>query len=103
MASRFSPEERTQQLAALPGWRHDAERDAISRQFVFADFVQAFGFMTQLALVAERLNHHPEWRNVWNRVDIVLTTHDADGLSPLDIELARQAETLAAQLVEARA
>ena len=103
MAGRFSPEERTRQLAALPRWRHDAERDAISRAFVFADFVQAFGFMTQLALVAERLNHHPEWRNVWNRVDIVLTTHDADGLSLLDIELARQAETLAAGLLEARA
>ncbi len=102
MATRFSPEQRAQQLASLPLWQHDSVHDAMSRRFVFADFVQAFGFMAQLALVAERLNHHPEWSNVWNRVDIVLTTHDAKGLTALDIELARKAETLAARLLEAR-
>lgn len=102
MATRLRPEQRAQQLATLPLWQHDTARDAISRHFVFADFVQAFGFMTQLALVAERLNHHPEWSNVWNRVNIVLTTHDAGGLTPLDTDMARQAETLAARLLEAR-
>lgn len=94
MARRFSTDESVSQRATLPQWRHDAGRDAIARQFVFDDFVAAFGFMAQLALVAERMNHHPEWCNVYNRVDIVLTTHDAGGLTPLDIELARQADEI---------
>jgi 4a-hydroxytetrahydrobiopterin dehydratase len=92
MAQRFSTEESASQRAALPQWQHDPVRDAISRRFVFADFVQAFGFMTQLALAAERLNHHPEWSNVYNRVDVLLTTHDAGGLTALDITLARLAD-----------
>jgi 4a-hydroxytetrahydrobiopterin dehydratase len=94
-ALRLTPEERRSALAMLPDWRHDPRRDAISRRFAFDDFVQAFGFMAQLALVAERMNHHPEWRNVYNRVDIELTTHDADGLTALDVELARHADALA--------
>jgi 4a-hydroxytetrahydrobiopterin dehydratase len=94
MARRFSPEESSAQRATLPMWRHDAARDAIVRQFFFADFVQAFGFMAQLALVAERMNHHPEWSNVYNRVEVLLTTHDAGGLTALDIELARQADEI---------
>jgi 4a-hydroxytetrahydrobiopterin dehydratase len=92
MATRLSAEESAAQRATLPLWQHDAVRDAITRQFVFADFVQAFGFMAQLALVAERLNHHPEWRNVYNRVEVLLTTHDAGGLSALDIAWARHAD-----------
>lgn len=92
MAVRFTPEESQAQRATLPAWQHDLQRDAITRQFVFADFVQAFGFMTQLALVAERMGHHPEWRNVYNRVDILMTTHDAGGLSALDIAFARRAD-----------
>jgi 4a-hydroxytetrahydrobiopterin dehydratase len=92
---RLAPDERQAALASLPGWRHDPQRDAIARGFVFADFVQAFGFMAQLALAAERMNHHPEWRNVYNRVDIELTTHDAGGLTALDVELARHADALA--------
>lgn len=76
--------------AALPQWRHDAARGGtITRTFVFRDFVQAFGFMTQLALEAEKRNHHPEWSNVYNRVEIVLSTHDAGGLSEKDIALAK--------------
>ena len=98
MATRFSPDEARAQLATLPLWRHDAARDAIAREFVFADFVQAFGFMTQVALAAERLGHHPEWFNVYDRVDIVLTTHDAGGLTALDIELARCADAAHARL-----
>ena len=79
-------------LATLPAWQHDAKRGAIQRSFRFADFSQAFGFMTELALVAERANHHPEWFNVYNRVDITLTTHDAQGLTQRDIDFARSAD-----------
>lgn len=82
-----------ERLAELPSWRFNAERGGlITREFVFADFVQAFGFMTQIALIAERCNHHPEWSNVYNRVTLTLTTHDVNGLSMNDIELARLAD-----------
>jgi 4a-hydroxytetrahydrobiopterin dehydratase len=80
--------ERAEALDALPDWDYDEGRDAIRRSVVFADFAEAFGFMTQVALIAERADHHPEWSNVWNRVEILLTTHDAGGLSPRDIDLA---------------
>ena len=84
--------------AALPDWSYSSERGGcLSRNFVFADFVQAFGFMTQLALHAEKMNHHPEWSNVYNRVNIVLTTHDAGDLTERDITLARLADGLAQQ------
>ena len=79
-------------LATLPAWQHDAQRCAIQRSFRFADFSQAFGFMAELALVAERSQHHPEWFNVYNRVDITLTTHDARGLTQRDIDFARCAD-----------
>ena len=79
-------------LATLQACQHDARRDAIQRSFRFADFSQAFGFMTELALVAERADHHPEWFNVYNRVDITLTTHDAQGLTQRDIDFARSAD-----------
>jgi 4a-hydroxytetrahydrobiopterin dehydratase len=75
-------------LSALPDWTHDRQRDAITREFEFRDFIQAFSFMTQLAIVAEKRNHHPEWSNVYNRVVITLTTHDADGLTQNDIDFA---------------
>lgn len=79
--------------AELPAWRYAAERGGtITREFVFADFVQAFAFMTRVALVAEKRDHHPEWRNVYNRVTITLTTHDAGGLTDKDIALARAAD-----------
>jgi 4a-hydroxytetrahydrobiopterin dehydratase len=84
-----------QQLQTLPHWRHQSERGGtISRDFAFADFVQAFGFMAQVALLAEQRNHHPEWSNVYNRVSITLTTHDAGGLSMHDIELARRIDAV---------
>jgi 4a-hydroxytetrahydrobiopterin dehydratase len=80
---------------ALPAWRHDPQRGGtITREFQFANFRQAFGFMTQVALAAERHDHHPEWSNVYNRVVITLTTHDAQGLSTKDIELARVADQI---------
>jgi 4a-hydroxytetrahydrobiopterin dehydratase len=84
-----------QELAeTLPAWSLVDGR--LQRQFSFADFCEAFGFMTRVALVAEHLGHHPEWSNVWNRVTIALTTHDIGGLSNLDVELARRIDALAA-------
>lgn len=77
-------------LKSLAEWtRADDPRDAIARRFVFDDFNAAFGFMSRVALKAETMNHHPEWSNVYNRVDVVLTTHDADGVTELDVEMAR--------------
>ena len=76
-------------LEKLPKWRRvEGERDAICRTFRFSDFTAAFGFMTRIALMAEKLDHHPEWFNVYNRVDVTLTTHDADGVTELDVTLA---------------
>lgn len=77
-------------LKTLPGWSAlPGERDAIRRTYKFADFNTAFGFMTRAALMADKLDHHPEWFNVYNRVEVTLTTHDADGVTALDVELAR--------------
>ena len=90
--TRLEPEVAGELLAHLPHWRRDEQRGAMSREFVFADFAQAFAFMTQIALEAEKSNHHPEWFNVYNRVDITLTTHDVGGLSQRDIDLARCAD-----------
>ena len=82
-------------LETLPAWHHDPARGAIRREFRFADFNAAFAFMTRVALFAERHDHHPEWSNVYNRVDMLLTTHDAGGLTQRDIDLARFAEAAA--------
>ena len=86
--------------AALPGtlpqWRMVAGRDAIARDFSFADFSAAWGFMARVALLAEKHDHHPEWSNVWNRVSIVLSTHDAGGLSARDVALAAAIDALVA-------
>lgn len=98
MPARLSREARAAALAALPGWREVEGRDAIFRSLRFADFGAAFGFMAQVALVAERMNHHPEWFNVYNRVDVTLSTHDAGGLSNLDVELAQAIDRIAATL-----
>lgn len=87
--------ERQSQLASLHHWSLDEQRDGIRRSFVFADFVEAFGFMTEIALLAEKADHHPEWSNVWNRVDVLLTTHDAGGLSSRDVELAMRMDAAA--------
>lgn len=77
------------------GWTHDPSRDAISRVFEFRNFVEAFGWMTRVALHAEKLNHHPEWHNVYRTVTVTLTTHDAGGLTELDLKLARRMDELA--------
>lgn len=94
MVAPLNEEERARALAELAEWTHDAARDAISRRFTFRDFSEAFAFMTRVALLAEKADHHPEWSNVWNRVDIVLTTHDADGLSERDVAMAKAIEAL---------
>jgi len=86
--------ERADALDALSDWDYDESRDAITRRFTFADFSAAFAFMTRVALYAEKHDHHPEWSNVWNRVDILLTTHDAGGLSHRDIAMAEAIEAL---------
>ena len=76
-------------LAQLPGWAAVPDKDAIGKTFKFVDFNAAFGFMTRVALMADKLDHHPEWFNVYNRVEVVLTTHDADGVSALDVTMAK--------------
>lgn len=91
---RLSDEERADALDALDEWDYDEARDAIVRSFVFADFSAAFAFMTRVALLAEKADHHPEWSNVWNRVDVLLTTHDAGGLSHKDVGLAEAIDLL---------
>ena len=94
MVERLSEAERADALDGLPDWDFDDARDAITRSIVFGDFAEAFGFMTQVALIAEKMDHHPEWTNVWNRVEITLTTHDAGGLSERDIELAEAIDAI---------
>ncbi len=88
MIEQLSEAERADALDGLPEWDYDEARDAITRSIVFTDFAEAFGFMAQVAILAERMDHHPEWSNVYNRVDVLLTTHDAGGLSSRDVELA---------------
>jgi 4a-hydroxytetrahydrobiopterin dehydratase len=90
-----------QALMRVPAWTFDAARPAIRRDFAFANFAQAFAFMTELALHAEQHNHHPEWSNVYNRVSIVLTTHDAGGVTDKDIVLAAFADSVAQRFITA--
>jgi 4a-hydroxytetrahydrobiopterin dehydratase len=89
MPSQLSSEAIDRELANLPGWNRVSGRDAITRNYKFADFNAAFAFMTRVAMKAEQMNHHPEWFNVYSRVDVTLATHDAGGVTTLDIELAR--------------
>ena len=94
MVEPLSPARRQALPALLPEWSAVPERDAIRREFRFRDFSEAFGFMTRVALLAEAQDHHPEWFNVWNRVEITLTTHDAKGLSERDIRMATSIDAL---------
>lgn len=89
MAGRLQGEDRLKALTSIPTWHEVEGRDAIARSFKFKDFNAAFGFMARAALVAEKHDHHPEWFNVYNRVDVTLATHDAGGLTAKDIALAR--------------
>jgi 4a-hydroxytetrahydrobiopterin dehydratase len=93
--AKLSGAERDEALASLAGWTFDAGRDGIAKSFRFADFGEAFAFMTRVALEAEKADHHPDWTNVWNRVEIFLTTHSAGGLTANDIALARKIDAIA--------
>ena len=95
MVRKLDDAERAALLARFPEWTHEPSRDAITRQFKFADFAAAFGFMASVAIIAEKMDHHPEWSNVYNVVDITLTTHASDGLTELDLRLARIIDRLA--------
>ncbi|MEM6440210.1 MAG: 4a-hydroxytetrahydrobiopterin dehydratase [Pseudomonadota bacterium] len=95
MAERLDPEARASALAKMTGWEAVEARDAIRKTFQFPDFVQAFGWMTAIAIEAEKLDHHPEWANVYRTVEVTLTTHDAGGVTELDLALARKMDALA--------
>ncbi|HZR37385.1 MAG TPA: 4a-hydroxytetrahydrobiopterin dehydratase [Nevskia sp.] len=94
MPTRLNDNDRDNILFSLPDWTYDRERDAIVRELQFSGFADAFAFMTRVALAADKLDHHPEWSNVWNKVKITLSTHDVGGLSRLDIELAQQIDAI---------
>ena len=93
--STLSEQERV--TLAEAGWKQLTDRDAVTKTYTFANFVDAFGFMTRAAIVAEKMNHHPEWFNVYKTVEVTLTTHDLGGLGPLDLKLAERMDKLAAQ------
>jgi 4a-hydroxytetrahydrobiopterin dehydratase len=95
MAGRLSQTARQAAMARLSGWKDAEGRDAIAKRFTFADFKEAFGFMTQVALVAEKMDHHPEWTNVYKTVDVTLSSHDAGGVSERDIKLAEAIDRIA--------
>ena len=95
MAAKLSADARKAALARLSGWSEVSGRDAIAKKFTFKDFNQAFGFMTRAALVAEKMDHHPEWFNVYKTVEVTLATHDAGGVTELDVKLAEAMDKLA--------
>ena len=95
MAQKLDNAARTSALAKLNGWSDVSGRDAITKKFVFKNFNEAFGFMSRVALVAEKMDHHPEWSNVYKTVDVTLSTHDAGGLTELDIKLAEAMDKIA--------
>jgi 4a-hydroxytetrahydrobiopterin dehydratase len=94
--SRLEDAARDIAMQLLPQWTYNADAKGIRRTLRFADFAEAFGFMTRVAILAEKADHHPEWFNVYNRVEILLTTHDADGLSQRDIDLASKIDAITA-------
>ena len=98
MAERLSAEARKSALQGLSGWSEVPGREAIAKTFTFKDFNEAFGFMSRVALVAEKRDHHPEWKNVYRTVEVVLATHDAGGVTALDIDLAKAMNAIAGQL-----
>ena len=89
MGAKMSPAEITESLSGLAGWEKIPDRDAIQKTFFFQDFSEAFSWMTRVALLAEKMDHHPEWYNVYNRVEVTLSSHDVDGLSQRDFALAK--------------
>ncbi len=98
MVERLSAEARKSALQGIPGWSEVSGREAIARTFTFKDFNEAFGFMSRAALVAEKNDHHPEWSNVYRTVEVLLSTHDAGGVTQRDIDLAKAMNAIASQL-----
>ncbi len=96
MAEKLSGDEIEKAMQELEGWEKLADKDAIFKSFKFKNFSEAWGFMNRAALLAEKMNHHPEWFNVWNRVDVTLNTHDVGGLSELDVKMAKRMNSFAA-------
>ena len=94
MVEKLTDAQRMEALGRLKGWGHDAKTDALTRDFKFKDFSEAFAFMTRVALLAQAANHHPEWSNVYNKVTICLTTHDAGGMTARDVALAEAIDKL---------
>ncbi len=95
MPKRLSAEARDEALVTLTGWKLVDGREAIAKRFVFRDFNEAFGWMSRVALLAEKMDHHPEWSNVYKTVEVTLATHDAGGLTELDVKLARAMDAMA--------
>ena len=95
MAEKLTGNARKSALAKLPSWSEVKDRDAITRKFTFSDFNEAFGFMMRVAMIAEKLDHHPEWFNVYNKVEVTLATHDAGGVTERDVKLAQAMDRLA--------
>ena len=95
MAQKLSGAERAKALSGLAGWSELSGRDAIAKSFKFKTFSEAFGFMARVALLAEKMDHHPEWTNIYNQVDVVLSTHSAQGLTELDVKLAQKMDLFA--------
>jgi len=98
---KLEPAIARQRLAGLPHWRFNAAKGAITRKFVFADFSQAFAFMASIALAAEKRDHHPDWTNVYNKVKVTWSTHDAGGLTERDLEMARLCDVAFARFAPA--
>ena len=90
MARKINTKERNKLLKRLKGWKKTIGRDAIEKSFVFKDFITAFSWMSRISLIAEKMDHHPEWFNVYNKVNVTLSTHDAGGVTELDIKLAKE-------------
>jgi 4a-hydroxytetrahydrobiopterin dehydratase len=95
MTEKLSGAERAKALSTLSGWSELSGREAIAKSFKFRTFSEAFGFMARVALAAEKMDHHPEWTNVYNKVDVVLSTHSAGGLTELDVKLAQKIDAIA--------
>ena len=96
MPTKIPADARDVAMAGLPGWKAHPERDAIQKSFIFRNFSECWGFMSRVALLAEKMDHHPEWFNVYKQVDVTLSTHDAGGLTELDVRMAAAMDAMAA-------
>ena len=99
MPTKIPADARDVAMAGLPGWKARPERDAIQKSFIFQNFSECWGFMSRAALLAEKMDHHPEWFNVYKQVDVTLSTHDAGGLTELDVRMAAAMDAMAADLI----